>query len=146
MTDIPNGPRDIITIMIYKPKDLGVPPACAASQTGDAAEASDSQTGGSPPEEIKSPANRKVRVIEDDMQEFFESCVQVYAQLTDTDPVTYPHVGTPYGSKLANLEDGQGGPRGEVIVPAMEALAVLLHIDAKVGKPDRKVVVKGPGF
>ena len=73
-------------------------------------------------------APKTARVIEYDMTEFFESCVTLYAQLTDTDPATYPAAGTPFGPELSNLEDGQGGPRGEDdrIGPAEEALAALL--------------------
>eukprot|EP00959_Pyramimonas_sp_CCMP1952_P178367 3728504-Pyramimonas_sp.AAC.1 len=62
------------------------------------------------------------------MTEFFESCVTLYAQLTDTDPATYPAAGTPFGPELVDLEDGQGGPRGEVCSPAEEAIASALHI------------------
>eukprot|EP00959_Pyramimonas_sp_CCMP1952_P300609 6287845-Pyramimonas_sp.AAC.1 len=40
---------------------------------------------------------KMVRAIEYDMTEFFESCVTLYAQLTDTDPATYPAAGTPFG-------------------------------------------------
>eukprot|EP00959_Pyramimonas_sp_CCMP1952_P469404 9494873-Pyramimonas_sp.AAC.1 len=48
------------------------------------------------------------------MTELFDSCVTLSAQLTDTDPATYPASGTPFGPELTDLEDGQGGPRGEV--------------------------------
>eukprot|EP00959_Pyramimonas_sp_CCMP1952_P132576 2772251-Pyramimonas_sp.AAC.1 len=51
------------------------------------------------------------------MAEFFGSCVTLYAQLTDTDPATHPAAGTPFGPELTDLEDGQGGPRGEVYPP-----------------------------
>eukprot|EP00959_Pyramimonas_sp_CCMP1952_P237324 4960235-Pyramimonas_sp.AAC.1 len=38
-----------------------------------------------------------------------------------------------FGPELTSLEDGQGGPRGEVLAPAEEALAACLRIDAVVG-------------
>ena len=77
------------------------------------------------------------------MTEFFDSCVALYAQLTDTGPSTYPAAGTPFGPELSDLEDGQGGPRGEAHPPAEEAFAAALHIDAACGPPDREVVVPG---
>eukprot|EP00959_Pyramimonas_sp_CCMP1952_P392961 8234107-Pyramimonas_sp.AAC.1 len=77
------------------------------------------------------------------MTEFFESCVTLYAQLTDTDPATYPAAGTPFGPEFADLEDGQGGPRGEVCSPAVEAMASALHIKVDVGPPDQQIVAHG---
>eukprot|EP00959_Pyramimonas_sp_CCMP1952_P270750 5660102-Pyramimonas_sp.AAC.1 len=69
-----------------------------------------------------------VRVIEYDMTEFFESCAAFYALLTDADPAAYPAAGTPFGPKLIDFEDGQGGPRGEKQPPAEEAIAAALGI------------------
>eukprot|EP00959_Pyramimonas_sp_CCMP1952_P333230 6977555-Pyramimonas_sp.AAC.1 len=57
------------------------------------------------------------------MTEFFESCVTLYAELTDTDPATYPAAGTSFGPELIDLEDCQGGPRCEIYPPAEEAIA-----------------------
>ena len=74
-------------------------------------------------------------VIEYDMAEFFQSRVDLYAELTDTDPANYPAVGTPFGIEHTDLEDGQGGPRGEISSPSMETLANLLGIDAPMGQP-----------
>eukprot|EP00959_Pyramimonas_sp_CCMP1952_P246714 5156522-Pyramimonas_sp.AAC.1 len=62
------------------------------------------------------------------MTEFFDSCVTLYAQLTDADPATYPAAGTPFGPELTDLEDGQGGPRGEIYSPAEEDIASALQI------------------
>ena len=81
--------------------------------------------------------------MEYDMTQFFESCVQLYAELTDTDPSTYPAAGTPYGPELTDLEDGQGGPRGEITAPAEEALAAVLNIETQTGPPDVEVEVPG---
>eukprot|EP00959_Pyramimonas_sp_CCMP1952_P004479 93789-Pyramimonas_sp.AAC.1 len=75
------------------------------------------------------------------MTEFFESCVTLFALLTDTDPATYPTAGTPFGPELVDLEDGQGGPRGEICSPAEEAIASALHIKVGVGPPDQEIVV-----
>ena len=61
--------------------------------------------------------------MEYDMEDFFRSCVALYAELTDTDPATYPAVGTPFGPEMASLLDGRGGPQGTDIALAMEALA-----------------------
>eukprot|EP00959_Pyramimonas_sp_CCMP1952_P429928 9004209-Pyramimonas_sp.AAC.1 len=77
------------------------------------------------------------------MTGFFESCVTLYAQLTDTDPATYPAAGTPFGPELTDLEDGQGGPRGERCSPAEEAIASALHIKVDVGPPDQEIEVHG---
>ena len=77
------------------------------------------------------------------MEEFFQSCVDLYAELTDTDPANYPAVGTPFGSEHTDIEDGQGGPRGEISSPSMEALANLLGIDAPMGPPYIPVIVGG---
>eukprot|EP00959_Pyramimonas_sp_CCMP1952_P426865 8940248-Pyramimonas_sp.AAC.1 len=77
------------------------------------------------------------------MTEFFESCVKLCAQLTDTDPATYPAAGTPFGPELTDLEDGQGGPRGEIYSPAEEAIASALRINVDSGPPDRKTEVIG---
>ena len=92
---MPNGLRDIITIMFYAPTSLDATPACAASPADNDADATDSPSWGSPPEEFKLPNKRKVRAMEYDMREFFEARVQVYAQLTDTGPAARPHVGAP---------------------------------------------------
>ena len=66
-------------------------------------------------EPYKPRAKKKARVIEYDMTEFFESCVTLYAELTDTDPTTYPAAGTPFGPELTYLEDGQGAPAERLI-------------------------------
>eukprot|EP00959_Pyramimonas_sp_CCMP1952_P128738 2692289-Pyramimonas_sp.AAC.1 len=63
------------------------------------------------------------------MTEFFESCVPLYAQLADTDPAIYPAAGTPAGREFTDLEDGPGGPRGEIYSPAEEAIASALQIN-----------------
>jgi len=73
--------------------------------------------------------------MEYDMRGFFESSIALYSELTDTDPANYPAVATPFGVEHTDIEDGQGGPRGEVISPSMESLAELLGIDAPVGPP-----------
>eukprot|EP00959_Pyramimonas_sp_CCMP1952_P125473 2623397-Pyramimonas_sp.AAC.1 len=77
------------------------------------------------------------------MTEFFESCVTLYAQLTDTDPATYPAAGTPFGPELTDLEDGQGGPRGDIYSPAEEAIASALRINVDSGPLDRKIEAIG---
>ena len=38
--------------------------------------------------------------------DFFQSRVTLHAELTDTDPATYPKLGTPYGPELTSFEDG----------------------------------------
>eukprot|EP00959_Pyramimonas_sp_CCMP1952_P313280 6557312-Pyramimonas_sp.AAC.1 len=63
------------------------------------------------------------------MTEFFDSCVTLYAQLTDADPATYPAAGTPFCPEFTDLEDGQGGPRVEIYSPAEEAIASALQIN-----------------
>ena len=95
------------------------------------------------PKVFEIPQKRTVRVIEYDMEEFFQSCVDLYAELTDTNPANYPAVVTPFGIEHTDLEDGQGGPRGEISSPSMEALANLLGIDAPMGPPDMPVIVGG---
>merc|ERR1712086_538116 len=92
------------------------------------------------------PQKRTVRVIEYDMGTFFQSAIDLYAELTDTDPANYPAVGTPFGIEHTDIEDGQGGTRGEVSSPSMEALANLLGIDAPMGPPDAPVTVYGRSF
>ena len=82
--------------------------------------------------------------MEYDMEDFFKDCVRLYAELTDTDPSTYPKSGAPFGPELTTLEDGQGGPRGEVVPPAEEALAECLRLNAQVGPPDREITAGGP--
>eukprot|EP00959_Pyramimonas_sp_CCMP1952_P465066 9487655-Pyramimonas_sp.AAC.1 len=77
------------------------------------------------------------------MTELFDFCVTLYAQLTDTDPSTSPAAGTPFGPELADLEGGQGGPRGEVCPPAEEAIASAVNINVDVGPPDQEVMVHG---
>ena len=77
------------------------------------------------------------------MEDFLRSCVTLCAELTDTDPATYLAVGSPFGPELADLEDGQGGPRGEVVAPAEGALGVLLGTRGEKGPPDREVEVGG---
>ena len=134
---MPNGLRDIITIMFYAPTSLDATPACAASPADNDADATDSPSWGSPPEEFKLPNKRKVRAMEYDMREFFESRVQVYAQLTDTGPAARPHVGAPYGSELTRRR-WTGRPPGRNHRRAIEALADLLHVKAKVGPPTRR--------
>eukprot|EP00959_Pyramimonas_sp_CCMP1952_P459562 9478425-Pyramimonas_sp.AAC.1 len=77
------------------------------------------------------------------MIEFLESCVTLYAQLTDTDPATYPAVGTSCGPELADFEDRRGGPRGEKHPPAEEAIAAALGISIDTGSPDKTIEVPG---
>eukprot|EP00959_Pyramimonas_sp_CCMP1952_P337811 7074139-Pyramimonas_sp.AAC.1 len=77
------------------------------------------------------------------MTEFFESGATLYAQLTDTDPATYPAAGAPFGPEHVDLEDGQGGPRGEICSPAEEAIASALHVKVDVGPPEQEVAVLG---
>eukprot|EP00959_Pyramimonas_sp_CCMP1952_P266349 5568415-Pyramimonas_sp.AAC.1 len=77
------------------------------------------------------------------MTEFFDSCVTLHAQLTDADPATHPAAGTPPGPELADLEDGQGGPRCEVCSPAEETIASALDIKVDVGPPVQEIVVRG---
>eukprot|EP00959_Pyramimonas_sp_CCMP1952_P191391 4001823-Pyramimonas_sp.AAC.1 len=79
------------------------------------------------------------------MTDLFESCVTFYAQLTDTDSATYPAAGTPFGPELTDLEDGQGGPRGEICSPAEEVIASALQIKVDVGQPDQEIEVHGLG-
>ena len=86
---------------------------------------------------------RKVTAITYDMIDFFKSCVGTYAELTDTDPETYPKSGSPYGPEMTSFEDGQGGPRGELLQPALEALAECLGIDVETGRADTPVHVGG---
>eukprot|EP00959_Pyramimonas_sp_CCMP1952_P303284 6346398-Pyramimonas_sp.AAC.1 len=78
---------------------------------------SEEETGGDwaaqPSEPYQPREPKQARVIEYDMTELFDSCVTLYVQLTDTDPATHPAAGTPFGPELIDLEDGQGGPRGE---------------------------------
>ncbi len=63
------------------------------------------------------------------MEDFFLSCVQRYADMTGTDPSTYPRVPTPFGVEDANLEDGLDGPTGQQagISAAMEGLQNLIE-------------------
>eukprot|EP00959_Pyramimonas_sp_CCMP1952_P435215 9113082-Pyramimonas_sp.AAC.1 len=65
------------------------------------------------------------QVMEFDMDDFFAPRVQLCAGLTNADPETYPMA-----------EDGQGGPRGELVRPAEEATAKCFRIDADVGPED----------
>ena len=81
--------------------------------------------------------------MEYDMGVFFQSRVTLHAELTDADPATYPNSGTPYGPKLTSFEDGQGGPRGEILPPAEEALAACLEVKADAGPPDIMPAVGG---
>ena len=78
------------------------------------------------------------------MEEFLKSRVKLYGELTDTDPDTYPLSGSPFGPKTTSFEDGQGGPRGEMIPPAEEALAACLRVSAAVGPVDMEIAVGGP--
>eukprot|EP00959_Pyramimonas_sp_CCMP1952_P084989 1777089-Pyramimonas_sp.AAC.1 len=82
-----------------------------------------------------------VRAIEYDMTDVFESCVTLYAQLTDADPATYPAAGAPFGPELTDFEDGQGGPRGENYSPAEGAIAAALGVQVDAGSPDKLVEV-----
>eukprot|EP00959_Pyramimonas_sp_CCMP1952_P360918 7558916-Pyramimonas_sp.AAC.1 len=82
--------------------------------------------------------------MEYDMAEFFKSCASLYAEPTDADQSTYPLSGTPFGPELTSFEDGQGGPRGEPLAFAGEALATCLIIDAAMGPPDAEIHVGGP--
>eukprot|EP00959_Pyramimonas_sp_CCMP1952_P339258 7105557-Pyramimonas_sp.AAC.1 len=84
-----------------------------------------------------------VRALEYDMAELSDSCVTLYAQLTDTGPATYPAAGTQFGPELTDCEDGQGGPRGETYSPADEAIAAALGIQVGTGSPDKPVEVPG---
>merc|ERR1712086_1203185 len=86
----------------------------------------------SKPVAFEIPQKITVRVMDYDMTGFFESGIALYAELTDTDPANYPAVATPFGAEHVDVEDGQGGPRGEVSAPSMEALAELLGIEAPV--------------
>eukprot|EP00959_Pyramimonas_sp_CCMP1952_P287214 6006368-Pyramimonas_sp.AAC.1 len=61
--------------------------------------------------------------MESDTGDFFMFCVTLHAELTDTDPIIDPSAGALYGPELSSLEDGQGGPRGESVSPAEEAVA-----------------------
>ena len=92
------------------------PPKPKKNPDGDNSGGGEDEAGGGqvaqPPEPYQPRPTKEVRVLEYDMTQFFESCVQLYAELTDTDPSTYPAAGTPYGPELTDLEDGQGGPRG----------------------------------
>ena len=100
----------------------------------DGTESSDGNSGGGSAAQPLAPYQprepKHVRVIEYDMTDFFESCVTLYAELTNTDPATYPAAGTPFGPELTSFQDGQDGPRGEFIPPAEEALAAA-HRDAR---------------
>eukprot|EP00959_Pyramimonas_sp_CCMP1952_P073440 1535044-Pyramimonas_sp.AAC.1 len=53
-----------------------------------------------------------VRAIEYDITEFCESCVALCAQLTDTDPATYPAAGAPFGPDLIDFEDCKAAQEG----------------------------------
>eukprot|EP00959_Pyramimonas_sp_CCMP1952_P086011 1799053-Pyramimonas_sp.AAC.1 len=74
-----------------------------------------------------------VRAIEYEMIGFFESCVTLYAQLTDADPATYPAAGAPFGPVLTDFE----GRRGE------DAIAAAFGVQVDTGSPDRSVEVPG---
>jgi hypothetical protein len=80
-------------------------------------------------EEWKTQRKTAVQAIEYDMEEFFMSCVQRYADMTGTDPSTYPRVPTPFGVEDVNLEDGLDGPTGQQagISAAMEGLQNLVE-------------------
>eukprot|EP00959_Pyramimonas_sp_CCMP1952_P082236 1718370-Pyramimonas_sp.AAC.1 len=110
-------------------------------------ESSKEETGGDSAAQLSEPyqprESKLVQVIEYDMTEFCESCVTLYAQLTDSDPATYPAAGTPFGPDFTDFEDGQGGPRGEVYSPAEEAIATALRINVESGLPDQKLEVLG---
>jgi hypothetical protein len=77
----------------------------------------------------KTQDRTEVQAVEYDMEEFFQSCVQRYADMTGTDPTTYPRVPTPFGVEDVNLEDGLDGPRGQQagISAAMEGLKGLVE-------------------
>ena len=98
---LPEGPRDIQTVLYHDDPDV-------ENSGGAEAEAGGVQAA-QPTEQYQPRPSKEVRVIEYDMTQFFESCVQLYAELTDTDPSTYSAAGTPFGPELTDLEDGQGG-------------------------------------
>ena len=58
--EIPNGPRDIISILFYRCAAHDHAPARAASQADNDASNADGQTGGAPPEVFQVPARHKV--------------------------------------------------------------------------------------
>ena len=91
------------------------------------------------PPDPSSFRKKKVTVLEYDMRDFFKSCVQVYADLTGTNPEHYPRVPTPFGAEIG-VEDGLSGPKGSVdVAPAMEALKECLEscdADAVPAHPD----------
>ena len=60
------------------------------------------------PPDPSSFQKKKVRVLEYDMREFFRSCVQVYADITGSNPEHYPTVPTPFGPEIG-VEDGLSG-------------------------------------
>ena len=68
------------------------------------------------------------------MRDFVRSCVTLYADLTGTDPSTYPKVPTPFGPQAKNIEDGLGGPDGRYVEPSMEDLACALPVPAVPGQ------------
>ena len=80
------------------------------------------------------------------MRDFFRSCVQVYADLTGSNPDNYPRVPTPFGPEIG-VEDGLSGPKGSVdIAPAMEALRECLEAcdsDAAPAHPDVPASAQG---
>eukprot|EP00959_Pyramimonas_sp_CCMP1952_P433263 9073055-Pyramimonas_sp.AAC.1 len=84
-----------------------------------------------------------VRAIEYDMAEMPESCVTLHALLTDADPATCPAAGATSRPELIDLEDGQGGPRGERYFRSEEALATALNLNVDSGPPDKPVEVHG---
>ena len=150
------GPRNLATLLFYINDDGGagdappdpsdVPerwytpgrPEDTAAAVPDEAAASDA-----PGPYVPGP-KKEVTVMTYDMGDFFKDCVKLYAELTDTEESTYPRSGAPFGPELTSFEDGQGGPRGELIPPAEEALAECLRLDAATGPPDREIPMGGP--
>ena len=74
----------------------------------------------------------QVNVLEYDMKDFFKSCVDLYFDLTGTDPRQYPKVPTPFGPGATEIEYGIGGAAGRTCPPAEEALADLLGVPCPV--------------
>ena len=79
------------------------------------------------------------------MRDFFKSCVDLYADLTGTNPNEYPKVPTPFGPEAAEIEYGVGGVTGRTCPPAEEALADLLGLPHPV-EPTMQQVVESVGM
>ena len=125
--EIPGGPRDICTMLFYDVSDAQVDQSHNSAQSNDVNLSSrrplllslrslvllfrrrrlrQKATGSGPcPRSIRTWAQAQGARDGNDMEDFFKSCVQAYAELTDTDPATYPKSGTPFGPELTSLED-----------------------------------------